>query len=278
MSEQMNWNALRDQVKGWMLEAGETLKKALKSTLKVESKSSPDDLVTDMDRNIEQFFIEKIHEHYPTHKIVSEEGFGDDVSKAEGILWLIDPIDGTMNFVHQKRHFAISIGIYEHGIGRVGLILDVMNGDLYHCVKGSGAYQNEDRLAPLTSTRLEEAIVSINGTWLNQNRRIDPEIVRPIASRSRGTRSYGSAAIELAYIACGALDIYWSMRLAPWDIGAGLILVEEVGGVATQVTGDSIELLEQNSLLVGNPETHASIIDHIKKEMANGKFVENYAK
>lgn len=276
MSEQMDWHTIRDRAKEWILEAGDQLKDALKSTIQVETKSSPDDLVTNMDRQIEKFLIGKVHETYPSHQIISEEGYGDEVNKEEGILWLIDPIDGTMNFVHQKRHFSISIGIYEQGIGRVGLILDVMNGDLYHCVKGSGAYQNDQLLAPLQPTPLEEAVVSVNATWLGQNWRIDPEIVRPIARQCRGTRSYGSAAIELAYVACGALDIYWSMRLAPWDFGAGLILVEEVGGVATKVEGEPINLLKQNSLLVGNPLTHKLVVDHIKKEMANGKFVETY--
>lgn len=276
MSEQTDWHAIRDLAKEWILDAGDQLKEALKSTIQVEAKSTPDDLVTNMDRQIEQFLIGKVHETYPEHQVISEEGFGDDVQKVEGVLWLIDPIDGTMNFVHQKRHFSISIGVYENGVGRVGLILDVMNGDLYHCVKGSGAFQNDRRLPKLTPTPLEEAVVSVNATWLNRNRRIDPEIVRPIASQCRGTRSYGSAAIELAYVACGALDIYWSMRLAPWDFGAGLVLIEEVGGVATKVEGEPLNILKQNSLLVGNPLTHKIVVEHIQKAMADGKFVETY--
>lgn len=275
MSEQIDWVELRDQAKGWILEAGEQLRQAVHSELTVESKSSPDDLVTNMDRQIEQFFIEKIHEAYPDHHIVSEEGFGDDVKEEGGILWLIDPIDGTMNFVHQKRHFSISIGIYEEGIGRVALILDVMNNDLYHCVKGLGAYQNDQKLLPLEPTPLEESVVSMNATWLTRNRRIDPEMVRPIAQKCRGTRSYGSAAIELAYVACGAIDIYLSMRLAPWDVGAGLILVEEVGGVATRANGDPLNLLSQNSLLVGNPHTHEIVLSHFKKSINEGLYIQS---
>ncbi|WEG11717.1 inositol monophosphatase family protein [Pullulanibacillus sp. KACC 23026] len=276
MSEQIDWYAIRDRAKEWILDAGEQLKEALKSTLQVETKSSPDDLVTNMDRQIEEFFIQHIRESFPGHYIISEEGYGDKLSELKGIIWMIDPIDGTMNFVHQKRHFSISIGVYENGVGRVGLILDVMNGDLYHCVKGSGAFQNDSKLPPLTETSLNEAVISINATWLNQNRRIDPDIVRPIARQCRGTRSYGSAAIELAYVACGALDLYWSMRLAPWDIGAGLILVEEVGGAATRVDGSPINLLKQNSLLVGNPSVHQTVSNHIQQEIESGKFVEQY--
>jgi myo-inositol-1(or 4)-monophosphatase len=275
MSEQIDWLEVRDKAKEWILDAGEQLRQAVHSELNVESKSSPNDLVTNMDRQIEKFFIKKIHETYPDHRIVSEEGFGDEVNGEEGILWLVDPIDGTMNFVHQKRHFAISIGVYQEGVGRVALILDVMNNDLYHCVKGLGAYQNDQKLLPLEPTPLEEAVVSVNATWLNRNRRIDPEIVRPIAHKCRGTRSYGSAAIELAYVACGAIDIYWSMRLAPWDFGAGLILVEEVGGVATRVNGNSLNLLSQNSLLIGNPHTHDIVVTHIKKSISEGLYIQS---
>jgi myo-inositol-1(or 4)-monophosphatase len=275
MSERIDWIELRDNAKEWILDAGEQLRQAVHSELSVEFKSSPNDLVTNMDRQIEKFFIKKIHETYPEHRIVSEEGFGDNVKEEEGILWLVDPIDGTMNFVHQKRHFSISIGVYQEGVGRVALILDVMNNDLYHCVKGLGAYQNDQKLLSLEPTRLEEAVVSVNATWLNKNRRIDPEIVRPIAQKCRGTRSYGSAAIELAYVACGAIDIYWSMRLSPWDVGAGLILVEEVGGVATRVNGDPLNLLSQNSLLVGNPHTHDIVITHIKKSVSEGLYIQS---
>ncbi|MBM7645675.1 myo-inositol-1(or 4)-monophosphatase [Scopulibacillus daqui] len=274
MGEQHYWLQVHEKAKQWIQEAAQLLKESLKEQIDVEFKSSYDDLVTNMDRKIEQYLIERIHEHYPDHRIVSEEGFGDEVSSLDGIIWLLDPIDGTMNFVHQQRHFAISIGVYENGVGRVGLIKDVMADDLYHCIKGEGAYINDKRLPQLENKKLNESIIAINATWVNDNKRIDPEIMRPIARKSRGTRSYGSAAIELAYIAAGTLDAYFTMRLSPWDYGAGLILIEEVGGKATRVDGAPIDLLKQNSLLVANPGIHQEITQHIKAEIAEGKFIE----
>jgi myo-inositol-1(or 4)-monophosphatase len=268
------WHKIHEDAEKWIREAGALLKKAIAGPLDVQTKASPDDLVTNMDKEIERFFIERIRATYPGHRIVSEEGYGDEVNADEGVIWLLDPIDGTMNFVHQKRHFAVSVGVYENGVGRVGLIYDVMADDLYHVVRGDGAYYNETRLEPLDEGRLDTAVLSINGTWLNRNRRIDPEIVRTIARRARGTRSYGSAAIELAYVAAGRLDAYLTMRLAPWDYGAGLILIEEVGGVISHVDGRPLNLLKGGSLLVGKKGVHREISQVIRQAIADGLYVE----
>ncbi len=113
---------------------------SMKKALIIETKSNAADLVTNMDREIEQFLIGKIKETFPHHHILGEEGYGDEVTSSDGVVWLIDPIDGTMNFVHQKRNFAISIGIYENGIGKIGLIYDPVHDELYHALKGAGAF------------------------------------------------------------------------------------------------------------------------------------------
>jgi myo-inositol-1(or 4)-monophosphatase len=273
MTDPINWLSVRNQVEKWMREAGSMLKEAIKSPINVETKSSPDDLVTDKDRDVEQFLIGKIRKHFPDHHIISEEGFGDHVSAESGVLWLVDPIDGTMNFVHQHRHFAISIGIYENGIGQVGLIYDVMADDLYHVVKGNGAFLNEHRIPMLEEGYLDKAVFGINATWVNENRRIDPEIMRPIVRKTRGTRSYGSAAIEIAYVTCGLLDAYFTMRLSPWDYGAGLVLLNEVGGVATHVDGKPLDLLAGGSVLVGKPGVHREIVQLIQEGLKNGKYL-----
>lgn len=271
--EHINWKELHDQTAKWIKEAGQVLRESLNQTIDVQYKSSHDDLVTNMDKQTEKFFIEKVHKHYPGHQVVSEEGFGDEVNSEQGVLWLIDPIDGTMNFVHQKRHFAISIGVYHNGIGKVAVIYDVMSDELFHAVAGEGAFLNDRKLDRLKPVKLDESILGINLTWINKNRRIDPEIMRPIALKSRGTRSYGSAAIELAYVAAGLLDIYFTMRLAPWDYGAGLILLEEVGGTVTRVNGEAIDLLNQNSIMAGNPSVHEAINEHIQEALRNGSFL-----
>ena len=153
----------------------------------------------------------------------------------DGIVWLIDPIDGTINFVHMQRNFAISIGIYEDGIGRIGLIYDVIRDELYHTIKGNGVFMNNLSFNRLNSVKVSEAIIGLNSTWVTKNKRIDPAILGALVKDIRGTRSYGSAALELASVAAGRLDAYISLRLAPWDFAAGKILIEELGGFITDL-------------------------------------------
>src|SRR5699024_2608577 len=154
---------LFNQIRSWILDAGSIIRNIINYPLKVGIKSNPQDLVTEMDREVEFFFAEKIKEYYPEHYLLSEEGFGDNLSTSAGTIWVLDPIDGTMNFVHQKQNFAISLGIYHQGIGEIGFIYDVMNNNLYSALRGHGAYKNQKRLPKLDpNKKLDEAIISIN--------------------------------------------------------------------------------------------------------------------
>jgi myo-inositol-1(or 4)-monophosphatase len=256
-----DWMMIYNHAKKWIIEAGERIKKSFENEISIQYKSSPSDLVTNMDKEIEQYFINNINKLYPEHYILGEEGFGDIIQTSEGTIWVIDPIDGTTNFVHQQRHFTISVSVYHDGVGQMGLILDVENGDLYHCVKGNGAYLNNTKLKPLQSVEITEAVVGINATWVTENRRIDSKVLSPLIKKCRGTRSYGSAALELAYVASGKLDAYITMRLSPWDYGAGMLLVEEVGGNCTDINGESIEFLGKTSVFAANATLHKHILE-----------------
>ncbi|NEY70392.1 inositol monophosphatase family protein [Bacillus mesophilus] len=262
-----DWSSINTYAKKWIREAGALIRESFSTELMIQSKSTPNDLVTNMDQETEKYFINKITSTFPEHRILGEEGFGDQVTSLEGVVWIIDPIDGTMNFVHQQRNFAISIGIFEDGIGQIGLIYDVVSDELYHAVKGQGAYFNEKRLPELETVEIEKAIVGINTTWVTENKRIDHSILTPLVKKVRGTRSYGSAAIELAYVAAGRLDMYITMRLSPWDFAAGLILIEEVGGKVTTIEGKPLNLVEQNSVFACNASLHDHVIEnYIKQE------------
>jgi len=108
----MNWDHIDEQAKKWIKEAGDRIRASFSKTLNITTKSNPNDLVTNIDQETEKFFIEKIRTEFPGHHILGEEGFGDQIDSLDGITWIIDPIDGTMNFVHQQRNFALSIGIF----------------------------------------------------------------------------------------------------------------------------------------------------------------------
>ena len=262
----MNWETVDTHAKQWVKEAGEKIRLSFKSTLNIETKSNPNDLVTNIDKEIEQFFIQHIHEVFPLHKIMGEEGFGDKLQSLEGIVWIIDPIDGTMNFIHQQRNFAISIGVYENGVGKIGLIYDVVHDELYHAVRGKGAYINGNPLPKLKETTIQESILALNATWVVENKRIDHNLLIPLVKDARGTRSYGTAALELVFLATGRVDAYFSMRLAPWDVAAGAVILEELGGVVTNLRGGKLDFLSTDSLFAAKPGLHQTIL----KDYLNG--------
>jgi myo-inositol-1(or 4)-monophosphatase len=255
-----NWFEVDTNAKEWIREAGKRIKESFTKTLLIETKSNKNDLVTEMDKGTEEFLISKINEVYPEHRILGEEGISNSIEDLKGIVWIIDPIDGTMNFVHMQRDFAISIGIYEEGIGKVGLIYDVVSDELYHVISGNGVYMNEIKLPPLEETTIEQAIIGLNATWVTENKRIDPSILAPLTKAARGTRSFGSACIELAYIAAGRMDAYITLRLSPWDYAAGKIMIEELGGAVTTLRNEPLDLLNQNSFFAGKPGLHDEIL------------------
>jgi myo-inositol-1(or 4)-monophosphatase len=262
----MKWSEIDNNAKKWTKEAGERIRSSFSKDLMIHTKTSPDDLVTNIDRETEQFFIEKIREVYPEHQILGEEGFGDELDKLDGTVWIIDPIDGTMNFVHQQRNFAISVAVYEDGVGKIGLIYDVVHDELYHAEAGEGAYLNDLKLPMLKEVAVEQAVIALNATWITENKRIDPTVLAPLVKKVRGTRSYGSAALEMAYVATGRIDAYITLRLSPWDFAAGLIIVNELGGKVTTLLGEPLDLLGQNSVFVCKPGLHEVICkDYLSK-------------
>nr|WP_087946605.1 inositol monophosphatase family protein [Neobacillus bataviensis] len=261
----MIWEEIDTHAKEWVKEAGDRIRLSFEKTLNIESKSNANDLVTNIDKEIEQFFINKIRGVYPEHRIMGEEGFGDELNSLEGIVWLIDPIDGTMNFIHQQRNFAISIGVYENGIGQIGLIYDVAHDELYHAIRGKGAFINGKPIPLLKESTVKESIIALNATWVMENHRIDHHLLIPLVRDARGSRSYGTAALEMVYVATGRVDAYLSMRLSPWDFGAGAVIVEELGGVVTNLKGEKLNFLTQDSLLTANPGLHQEVLKNYLK-------------
>ncbi|WP_059169999.1 inositol monophosphatase family protein [Bacillus sp. FJAT-27445] len=261
----MDTEHVYEQAKKWILEAGEKIRSSFDKTLNIHTKSDPNDLVTDIDRDTEKFFIEKIREVFPGHRILGEEGFGDTLSDLDGVVWIIDPIDGTMNFIHQQRNFAISIGIYENGIGKIGLIYDIAHDELYHSKAGGGAFLNGRELPKLERAKVEESIVALNITWVLENKMVDHNLFIPLVRKARGTRSYGSAALELVYVATGRVNAYISPRLAPWDYAGGAIIVEELGGIVTDLHGSRLDMLNKSSVFAAGPGLHGEILEQYLK-------------
>lgn len=261
----MNQFKERNQlIKEWIYEAAETIKKSFDAELDIQQKSNRNDLVTNMDKAIEKHFIEKIHHFFPGERILGEEGFGDAVHSLDGVVWIIDPIDGTLNFIKQQDDFAIMIAVYENGEGQLGYIYDVMQDKLYAAQVGEGASCNGKQLSPIKDTSLKEGLVAISSALMSE----ETGLARTVGRASSGVRLIGSAGIETVHVASGRLVAYLAASLAPWDIAAGKVIAEEVGLVYTKLNGDKIDLLQKNPSLVATPTAHQEIVDLLN---SNGK-------
>lgn len=265
VEREMDLKALDLFAKEIIFEAGKRIRDSFSYDLEIETKSSKNDLVTNIDRETESFFVSKIKDYDPSHRIIGEEGMGERADSLEGVVWIIDPIDGTMNFVKQHRHFFISIGIYVDGVGKLGYIFDVMREDLFYAIEGVGAWYNESPMRKLQPLAIDEAVIGINASWVTPNSKVEHEKMIELIRTVRGTRSYGSACMEIAFVVSGKLDAYISMRLAPWDVGAGLIIAKEVGAIATNLKGHDFNLMGQDTFIIANPSIHREILkDYIR--------------
>lgn len=250
------------RAKKWTREAGRNLRDSLGQQLHVDYKTSEADLVTEKDREIEQFFIDKIKNAYPHHRIIGEEGMSAEAESdpMDEIVWLIDPIDGTTSFVHQRENFAISVAVYENGQPKIGVIYDPIKDELFHALHGQGAYLNETKLKPLSDTPVKHSLIGINSLWLVPNDYCDHTKFHPLIQDLRGTRIIGSAALEMAAVACGRLNGFICLRLSPWDYAAGLVILKEVEAVTTSIDGSPVRMFEASSIFTGNRTLHEEIL------------------
>ncbi|CCQ96192.1 Inositol-1-monophosphatase [[Clostridium] ultunense Esp] len=231
-------------------------------------KSSHKDLVTEIDRQVERFIVAKIKETYPSHGILGEEGTNIDGGGNSSYRWVIDPIDGTTNFIHQGINFCVSIALYQGGEGVAGVVYDPSRDELFSGERGKGAFLNGSRIGFTGEKKMDESLIGTNLIWVGRTRRLKlEESIYRLANVSRGVRSLGAAALELAYVAAGRLDAYLGLYLSPWDYGAGKLIVEEAGGKVSNFDGDSLSLIsEKQGLLASHPSIHGDLLQFLKRE------------
>lgn len=251
----------RDElVKEWIYEAADHIRNSFQKELKIKEKTNRKDLVTNMDQETESFLIEKITSHYPNEKIIAEESKYNQTD-LNGIVWIIDPIDGTLNFVKQRNDFAIMIAVYEDGVGKIGYIYDVRNDKLYVGIKGKGARCNNRVMEKVDDIPLKDGLVAISGLLLIKG----GSRIKRIAEESSGVRVIGSAGIETLYTATGRLAAYVAASLAPWDIAAGKVISEELGLIYTRQDGNPVDLTKKNPVLVATPKTYKEIYHYLNE-------------
>ncbi|HZU44736.1 MAG TPA: inositol monophosphatase family protein [Terriglobales bacterium] len=232
-------------------EAGGLLMQYFHQRVKIEYKGDVD-LVTEADRNSEKLIVERIKERWPGHDIVGEEGtrtaFNSDYR------WYVDPLDGTTNFAHGYPVFCVSMALEHKGQRIAGVLYDPTRDELFAAEKGKGAWLNGERIRVSKTAELAESLVATG--FPSHKRHKNPNIYfyHQITLRSHGVRRAGSAALDLACVASGRYDGFWEFNLNPWDTAAGVLLVEEAGGVVTNYGGgafqiDSREVLASNGLI-----------------------------
>lgn len=227
------------------------------------SRKGTANFVTAADLRAEKTLIQELKKARPNFGVLSEEA-GEIPGKDPAMRWVIDPLDGTTNFIHAVPYFAIAIGV-ENRITPTrseivaGIIYDPIHDELFHAEKYKGAYLNNRRLIVSPRKNLEEALISTGAPRQGKKDYVRSlRMLRAITSQSIGIRSCGSAALDLAYVAAGRFDGYWHNALKPWDIAAGMLLVQEAGGMVSEITGRD-DVLNTGRILATNKVLHNKI-------------------
>ena len=228
--------------------------------LETELKSAVDP-VTQVDRDAEHAIRTVIAAHFPEDGILGEEGGGEDWR--EGRVWIVDPLDGTVNYVHRIPQVAVSVALWGDGQPLVGVIVDVARNDEYVAVNGEGASLNGTHIQVSNTARLNDSLVVTGFPYDRQEHAAAYlKVVEKVMTQSRGTRRLGAAALDLAWLACGRFDAYWEhggiAGIKPWDIAAGALLDTEAGGSFTDETG-AINQLEARAFVGSNGNLHEEL-------------------
>ncbi len=234
--------------------AGQTIYRAMDhmDERKITNKSH-NDYVSDVDQQAEQDIIQIIKRAYPTHAILAEESGQAD---GDDYTWIIDPLDGTTNYLHGFPQFSVSIAVQHKGRLEHAVIYDPLKDEMFTASRGEGASLNNRRLRVTPIKKLNGALLG-TGIPFRDQRYMDNylQMLKALSKDAAGIRRAGSAALDLAYVAAGRLDGFWELGLMPWDMAAGILLITEAGGVVTDLDGND-GYLKTGNLLTANPKLH----------------------
>jgi len=251
--------------------AGEVIVRSLVrlESLEVTSKGR-NDYVSEIDRAAERDIIDIIHKHYPDHAILAEESGS---SGDNDTVWIIDPLDGTTNFLHGFPVFAVSIAVQQRGRLEIGVIYDPMRQEVFTAARGDGAHLENRRIRVSKQRGLEGALLATGFPYREDERYADNyfAMFRMLASMTAGVRRPGSAALDLAYVAAGRVDGFWEMGLKAWDTAAGTLMIREAGGRVGTLGGDEYRL--GPNIVAGAPKVYEALIaalaPHVPEELRN---------
>jgi myo-inositol-1(or 4)-monophosphatase len=246
-------------------QAGRVITRSLDrlEAIDVNSKNR-NDFVTQVDLQSELEIIDIIRKAYPDHTILAEESGLSE--KQSDYVWIIDPLDGTTNFIHGFPQFAISIALqYRHKL-EVAVVYDPLRQELYTAARGDGAQMNNRKIRVSSCPQLSSSLIGTGFPFKKFNR-LDSYLktFEILTQQTTGIRRAGAAALDLAYVACGRLDGFWEMGLNSWDMAAGILLITEAGGLVSDFRGEN-HYLENGDLVTGNPKIYQELLSIIKNK------------
>lgn len=221
------------------------------------------DFVSSVDTGAEERIRRLLGKRYPQAAIIGEE-LSPDETRSDGIVFVVDPLDGTTNFLHGYAQYAVSIACMVDGVLEAGVVHDVPRDVQYTARRGAGAYRGVTRVSV---SRIEKPSRALIGTGFPFR---DPAQLEPylagfarVAREAAGLRRAGAAALDLADVACGRFDAFWELSLSPWDVAAGILLIREAGGVATDLNGEE-KAVSHGALVAGNPVMHRWLVERLQ--------------
>ncbi len=237
---------------------GEVLLGAFGRRRTIEYKSGID-LVTDADRASEAALLEFLRARYPAVAVLAEES-GASGAAGGALRFIVDPLDGTTNYAHGLPHFAVNVGVEDDAGLVAGATYDPVRDELFLAARGQGATLNGERIAASTRGELGRALLCTGFPYdIHQNPELPLRLFAAYMTRARAIRRMGSAALDLAYVACGRFDGFWEMKLKPWDLAPGILLVREAGGLVADFTGGQ-RMLEVGEICAANPTLHPQLM------------------
>ena len=235
--------------------------------LKVTAKQ-PNDFVTEVDKAAEAAIIEILQEAYPSYGILAEES-GQSAGKGgdSDYQWIIDPLDGTTNFIHGLPQYAVSIALAKGNSVEQAVVFDPNRNELFTASKGAGAFLNERRIRVSKRLKLQDALIG-TGFPYRSVEHLDTYIAifKELCQKTAGQRRPGAASLDLANVACGRYDGFWEFGLSPWDMAAGALLISEAGGLVSDLRGDA-NYLDTGNLLAGTPTVFAPLLNLIQEKL-----------
>jgi myo-inositol-1(or 4)-monophosphatase len=238
------------------------------SQIKVSTKQQSD-YVTEVDKAAEAAIIDILRETYPKHAILAEESGETAGSEGESeFQWIIDPLDGTTNFIHGFPQYAVSIGLAQNGVMQHAVVYDPNRNELFTASKGAGAFVNDKRIRVSNRAKLSEALIGTGFPYRNFDK-IEQylSIFREMTQKTAGLRRPGAASLDLAWTACGRIDGFWEFGLSPWDVAAGSLLITEAGGLVGDPHGET-DYLASGNVIAGNPKLFAQLLQIISTHAA----------